>query len=215
MRKQYMDFVPSKSGAKKTVRPVTPSQPKVVRASKPAGTHAVRANGSTGVRAAKVKTAEVANASDKVSFVGEKGAKLGEIENLNTRFVNPNVPKRPLNAAPHFTVVKTEVAKAKSQRVIDRERGADEPKAVQKDGTSKEYKVPKTPFINQDKVQKRPLSKNVYQKKEVKPKDEKQAPVTIIAKPEKQAHAGMIVTIILTIILGAAAGTVAFLLLPK
>ena len=41
------------------------------------------------------------------------------------------------------------------------------------------------------------------------------APEKIIAKPEKDSKAGLIIAIILTIILGAAAGTVAFLLLPK
>ena len=74
---------------------------------------------------------------------------------------------------------------------------------------------PKNPFINQEKVIKRPLSKNVYQKKVEVPKEEPKGPVTIIAKPEKDAHVSLVVAVILTIILGAAAGTVAFLLLPK
>lgn len=68
-------------------------------------------------------------------------------------------------------------------------------------------------------VKKRPLSKNVYQKKVVAmpPKEVKEStePVTIISKPEKDSKVGLIVTILITIILGAAAGTVAFLLLPK
>ena len=69
-------------------------------------------------------------------------------------------------------------------------------------------------------VNKRPLSKNVYQKKattEVSSKEVKESsePVTIINKPEKDSKVGLIVTILITIILGAAAGTVAFLLLPK
>ena len=80
---------------------------------------------------------------------------------------------------------------------------------------SKTFKVPKSPFINQEKVVKRPLSKNVYQKEIVVPKEEPKGPVTIIAKPEKDAHVSLVVAIILTIILGAAAGTIAFLLLPK
>ena len=72
-------------------------------------------------------------------------------------------------------------------------------------------------------VEKRPLSKNVYQKKVAEPevteesKDAKKsnAPVTIIDKPEKESRFGLIMTIVITIILGAAAGVVAFLLLPK
>ena len=59
------------------------------------------------------------------------------------------------------------------------------------------------------------LSKNVYKKKVVVPKEEPSGPTTIIEKPEKDSKVGMVVAIILTIILGAAAGTVAFLLLPK
>ena len=82
--------------------------------------------------------------------------------------------------------------------------------------TSKsEYQVPKSPFINQNKVVKRPLSKNVYQKKIEVPVEEPKGPVTIISKPEKDSKAGIVVAIIMTIILGAAVGTVAFLLLPK
>lgn len=80
---------------------------------------------------------------------------------------------------------------------------------------SETFKMPKPRFINQDKIKKRPLSKNVYKKKVVAPKEEPKGPVTIITKPEKQAHVSLIIAIILTIILGAAAGTVAFLLLPK
>jgi len=55
----------------------------------------------------------------------------------------------------------------------------------------------------------------VYKKKIVAPKEEPLGPMTIIEKPEKDSKVGMVVAIILTIILGAAAGTVAFLLLPK
>ena len=81
---------------------------------------------------------------------------------------------------------------------------------------AKSYKIPNSPFINRTTIEKRPLSKNVYQKKvESVPAEQPKGPVTIITKPEKDAHVSIIVTIILTIILGAAAGTVAFLLLPK
>lgn len=82
-------------------------------------------------------------------------------------------------------------------------------------GSRATYAVPKTPFINQGSVAKRPLSKNVYQKKVQPTKEGNQGPVAIISKPEKDSKAGVVVGIILTIILGAAAGTIAFLLLPK
>ncbi len=85
---------------------------------------------------------------------------------------------------------------------------------------SNTFVPPKANFINQEKVVKRPLSKNVYRKRleeklQDSPTETPQGPVTIISKPEKDAHIGVIVTVIITIILGAAAGTVAFLLLPK
>lgn len=82
-----------------------------------------------------------------------------------------------------------------------------------------------TKFLKTDKVEeKRPLSNTYAKRAVVTPKmassakikeTEKKAPERIITKPEKDSKAGMIIAVILTIILGAAAGTVAFLLLPK
>lgn len=80
--------------------------------------------------------------------------------------------------------------------------------------TSETFKTPKTPFINTAKIDKRPLSKNVYHKP-VEIKEEPAGPIAIITPPEKEARAGFVVAIILTIILGAIAGTVAFLVLPR
>lgn len=79
------------------------------------------------------------------------------------------------------------------------------------------FEAPRARFVNTEKVAKRPLSKNVYPKKVMVPEEvEKPSkPVTIINKPEKDSKMGMVVAIIITIILGAAAGTVAFLLLPN
>ena len=83
--------------------------------------------------------------------------------------------------------------------------------------TSHEKKpIRTTPFVNTEKVEKRPLSRNVYTKKVVVPAEEEPSgPVTIIQKPEKDSRVGLVVAIVITIILGATAGTVAFLLLPK
>ena len=76
--------------------------------------------------------------------------------------------------------------------------------------------VPRAKFVNTEKVAKRPLSKNVYTKQIVEPKEEiVTKPVKIIDKPEKDSKAGIVMAIIITIVLGAAVGTVAFLLLPK
>lgn len=90
------------------------------------------------------------------------------------------------------------------------------PKMVSKSGAGTVFVPPRSPFINQEKIVKRPLSaKNVYQRNTVSLKEEPKGPVTIIAKQEKDSKMGLLITIILTIVLGAAAGTVAFLLLPK
>ena len=118
----------------------------------------------------------------------------------------------------HFVAKKSELVEAKSKKVKASKEVRKTEKAVEKTvekPVEKTAEIPKYPFINQEKVKKRPLSKNVYRKEIKTPVEEPKGPVTIISKPEKDAHASLIITIILTIILGAAAGTVAFLLLPK
>lgn len=152
--------------------------------------------------------------------------KLGEVKdlNLNQKFVKTDVPKRPLGseANPYrdSNVGQDEVTKAKSRRIGGRLRvrkaayAAESQKVTDKANAG--FNVPNSPFINQDKVVKRPLSKNVYQKQtEMTPTKEPDKAVKIIAKPKKESHVGVVVTVILTIILGAVAGTVAFLLLPR
>ncbi|MBO4813117.1 hypothetical protein J5491_03140 [Candidatus Saccharibacteria bacterium] len=149
--------------------------------------------------------------------------KLGVIENLNEKFVSKDVEKRPLSDGKPLPE-KDQAKEAKSKRLIGRKhRGSNEKQPVEKsvensvekpEEKKKTYNVPKSPFINQEKVVKRPLSKNVYTKK-AEPSKEEHGPVTIISKPEKENRIGIVVAVILIIILGAAAGTVAFLLLPK
>ena len=162
--------------------------------------------------------------------------RLGEIEDLNAKFVMTDVPKRPLSegsepiAAQEYLeepAVEKELVKTKPRKLGGRFRGM---KAATKESTKKTIKTQAkgagtgvasgktqgTPFINQDKVAKRPLSKRASAKKTVPAKEiTTDKPVTIIAKPKKDSRVGMVVAIILTIILGAVAGTVAFLLLPK
>ena len=105
-----------------------------------------------------------------------------------------------------------EVAKTESVAVRPKPR----PVASQaKGGMNPTYTIPNTPFINQAKVTKRPLSKNVYRKKIEATKEGAIKPVAIVSKPEKDSKAGLIIGIVITMILGAAAGTVAFLLLPR
>lgn len=197
MNKKYMDFLPP--------RPIKDvHQQKVARSKSPEVTK-------------KVSATKVGNVGSRVTSKAPKILKeptLGIVEDRGSKFVKTEVPKRPLDRAPHFRLEKSELTEAKAKKVGNQVKKV-ETKKVEKVEDKKTYKPPKTPFINQEKVVKRPLSKNVYQKKIEVPKEEPKGPVTIITKPEKDAHVSLIVTIILTIILGAAAGTVAFLLLPK
>lgn len=170
-----------------------------------------------------------AKTQSRESFSIKNEPELGVIEDLNPKFVNTNVAKRPLSGGTGVgasaITTKNEVKEPKKTatrkgfggrfgRKTEKNEALKKTKAERKAKNDK-YVVPKSPFINQEKVIKRPLSKNVYAKKVEEPKAKKTGPVTIIAKPEKEAHTSLVVTIILTIILGAAAGTVAFLLLPK
>lgn len=241
MNKRYIDFVPSKnqSTPRKAGPAVRAAKPATVRAAKPMAV-SVRAGGTrsgnastarTVVRPAAQKTTRstarttVKPVMQKVvsakRTTGEMAMKstpvLGVVEDLNTHFVKTDVPKRPLSEKQEPSVV---AAKAKNIKARGALKGAKRPAVPVKKSPAKDmkstYTMPKSPFINQNKVVKRPLSGNIYRKEiAVAVKEEPKGPVTIIAKPEKNSHVGVIVTIILTIILGAAAGTVAFLLLPK
>lgn len=125
------------------------------------------------------------------------------------------VKKRPVVVSAQ----KTDIKEVKSRKITGGRIVKPVEKPVEKSNVSRAernaFRVPNPPFINQEKVTKRPLSKNAYQAKIAEFKEEPKGPVTIISKPEKDSKTGLIVTIILTIILGATAGTVAFLLLPK
>ena len=154
----------------------------------------------------------------------QSGPALGVVEDLSNKFVNTEVPKRPLNVPISEDAATAKAKKMKLKRNLNvTDQATAEPKknGTKGRGANATYQTPKTPFINQGKIEKRPLSKNVYQKKALAitkqelSKQEPKGPVAIIAKPEKDSHVGVVVTIIITIILGATAGTVAFLLLPK
>ena len=223
MNKRYIDFVPA-ARSNSSSRQVVTEQPVVKKkpVSRPERESFVRAVPET-----------VPSAS---GFSIKKDPKLGVIEDYNPRFVKSEVQKRPLYNETKRTVVTSSTVtstvvedataiKAKRVKMGLVERSAktgvkpvEKPvensvnKPVKK---STSFVPPHSPFINQEKVVKRPLSKNVYQKTVEVPKEEPKGPVTIITKPEKDSKMGLLVTIILTIVLGAAAGTVAFLLLPK
>lgn len=236
MNKRYIDFVPAKKASArpraamvtratvtKTVITEVPTQPAVV--SRPVAPRVI-------VQRAPQKMSR--NVSQNVPQVTEpalhkmpvdKKPMLGVVEDLNSHFVETNVPKRPLSEGLAVTPKPSgaKVAEAKQKKIkarvmkpVAKKSNSTPVKPVEKSVENSTYKPPKSPFINQNKVVKRPLSGNIY-KHQIKEavKEEPKGPVTIIAKPEKDRHIGIIVTIIITIILGAAAGTVAFLLLPK
>ena len=79
--------------------------------------------------------------------------------------------------------------------------------------------IPRTQFINQNKVAKRPLSKTVYESGTSlgtkAPAATTNTPVKVAKSKKKGGTIGMIFAIILTIVLGVVVGTVAFLLLPR
>lgn len=235
MKKQYMDFVPSKSvksvGRTNSSVPIVKNEPvrvvtKTTRVVRP--TMRPTRISETAKVPRSVESQRVQPHTAPVRFSQEKQPVLGIVEDLSPKFVKTDVPKRPLGQKGHFSQEKTGVKAVKARPVGMRvetkakkpdvkKKSVEKPvEKVAKKPVEKTYRPPKAQFINQDKVVKRPLSKNVYVQKEEKIlKEQPQGPVTIISKPEKQAHVGMIITIIITIILGAAAGTIAFLLLPK
>lgn len=177
------------------------------------------------------RAAEMGGAMPRAAMSSAKlkeASALDEIENLNKRFVETNVPKRSLGSRNDEELLRAKAKRIKAGNAMRPMSGVNATNRVKpvekpvqkstKTGASGAFKPPVTAFINSEKVVKRPLSKNVYQKQPAKKSIktvEPKGPVTIIAKPEKDAHVSIVVTIIITIILGAAAGTVAFLLLPK
>lgn len=202
MSGKYMDFVPV--GAQKTthkrvvVRPVAGASQKAK------------------IEPDDLELSQIMKEREVVKRAGvseNTGPKFGVIEDFQQKFVKTEVKKRPLNAAEK---AKEEVSEIKAKKIL-KEQKVSVPAAEVKEVTPKEdtLKVPKSRFVNTEKVKKRPLSKNVYQREVVTLAEKPSGPVTIISKPEKDSKAGLVVTIIITIILGAAAGTVAFLLLPK
>ena len=239
MKRQYMDFVPTKS----TNTPVTSAKKPVASAitthrtakistthSRPANLTPSRHTVSSRTSISTHRTVVPASARNFVTLpqasktpVSTRSASspaLGVIEDLSPRVNAPNL---------HHTITKSQasskITAIKSQKIGNRAhvKPAKNPveNSVENSAKKSLQSEPKhtfipPKFINQDKIKKRPLSKNVYRKK-IEPAKESSAkkPVTIIAKPEKDTKVGIIITIIITIILGAAAGTVAFLLLPK
>lgn len=213
MKRQYMDFVPAKS----TNTPVTHAK----RPAAVATIHKTTKISSTTSRAASLdSSARAPMVTRSVSTTST----LGVIEDLSPRTNTPQ-PYQTIANSSSVASRKSTLKDLKAQKIGSKTpvRRVEKPVENSVDNTAKNFSQQNTKhtfmppkFINQDKVSKRPLSKNVYRKK-IEPAKESSSkkPITIIAKPEKDTKVGLIVAIILTIILGAAAGTVAFLLLPK
>lgn len=220
MKKRYIDFVPARGkaasgpAAKPVTRPV--AKPAAKSVARPAA-RPVAAKPAAKPAPKKItrritppeddfEVEEIfAERKQPAGVSPSKGVKFGVIEEYQPKFVRATeVKKRPLGAPASKKPAQKPAAKAASKPVA---KPAYKPAPLGQ----------RTTFLNTNKIEKRPLSKNVYTKTPtIVPKEEKQEkPVKIIEKPDKDSKAGLVIAIILTIILGAAAGTVAFLLLPK
>ena len=151
------------------------------------------------------------------------------VDKKNPAFIKPNftnaaVEKRPLStpAASNYTaeeLAQLKVAKSANPAKLVADAAAADSNIDKKKST---LATPKRPhFINLDRIEKRPLSKTDYrsidQAKAVAlaEAEETSGPVTIIDNSGKDSRFGLIITIAITILLGAAVGTIAFLVFPK
>ena len=216
MKNRYIDFVPI------THTPKSPAHPN------PSVTVTVEKQTvqlTTTPAVAKEFLAEPEPAPEEIfeptanTFEPKPAPKLGIVEDYQpinphkkTIFTNTNVAKRPLFAPRRVSDLSAIKAEKVSRKPLVFKKTA-KPVGPAKPEFSG-YQMPKNPFIN-TAVEKRPLSKNVYKPNIPTTSEEETSPVRIIEKPQKESKAGIVVTIILTIILGAAVGTVAFLLLPR
>lgn len=224
MNKRYIDFVPAKKGNTKAV--VTQRTVSAVRTTRSTVVARPVTNSTQGSSATptKVPTAKSAVVRTPAMRTSEAKANVPKAALSPRRRVARREIDEPVivdGREVEFGVIE-DLGPVQGTRTIA-ERPEQKPAKAQEKSQPKSetktqgktFNIPRTPFINQEKVVKRPLSKNVYAKRVTVPKEEPKGPITIITKPEKDAHVSLIVAVILTIILGAAAGTVAFLLLPK
>ena len=219
MNKRYIDFVPvdrkatsgrdpiamKKSAAKSSVANAKPAAKSAVRRGEHSTTFSRNTAGTVSKRMVrkempfeKAAANSVKKSEPASGFDGDRAAKFGVIEDYHPKFVKATVDKRPLGTA-------SSGVRANFINV----------NKIEKRPLSKSVRA-KNVYAKRPVIQKTPVEKTV--KKEVKKeakKEESKKPVVIITKPEKDSKVGLIVAVILTIILGAAAGTVAFLLLPK
>ena len=226
MNKRYIDFVPvTKKGANprppvKVAKKPVPKDEEIKKTEKPiVEAEKTDFNRDTGGQDTAKEFPIEELFVEKTEFLTDDFddvTQFGVIEDYHPKFVQVEVKKRPLGAKP-ATKPAAKTASAVS--------GAGAATAVKKTVAKKPAPMGATRanFINVGKIEKRPLSKNIYVRdlseasvpKQQEKEEASKKPVVIIAKPEKDSKVGLVVAVILTIILGAAAGTVAFLLLPK
>ena len=197
MNQRYIDFVPVKH------RPVAKPapQPVVKPAAKPVAKPVAKP-------AQKPAAKPVAKPVAKPASVTPES----EIKIIKSK----NLTKRPLTLAKKKAVkpaVKPVAKPATKSVEAPIARPAAKPAQAKKPDTV--FHPPK--FINTSKIEKRPLSKTVYDRRKefAVAKEEPSGPIAIIDKSEKDSNIGLIITVLLTIILGAAVGTIAFLLIPR
>ncbi|MBR2855477.1 hypothetical protein IKG64_01555 [Candidatus Saccharibacteria bacterium] len=226
--------------SRRVVRKTVVAQPrvKVMKADKPAisgtGTSLTNKSRASAVRLGEIEDIKFINTNVPKRALGGAGRAASGVAKVGTRGVAGMVNRT--STASSAGAVKSAVGmatSAKSKKIGARiglrskTKGNSTRATMEQEakvsGVNVAYNLPRTPFINQDKVAKRPLSKNIYQK-EIDALAKSSSTVAggvsnkaaaIISKPEKESKMGVIIAIILTIILGAVAGTVAFLLLPK
>lgn len=233
MKKRYIDFVPvdKKNAKRKTVSDVEDSTlavrkgaPKRMTPKKPAR----ETSDELSLEEIFEERAKPAGVS-----TGLNESKLGVFEDYQPKFVRTEVAKRPLGTETKSSAKPKTAAKkpAKISKSVEKPNVArlSAPKSAIISKSSSYIAGPMiTKYLRTDKAEKRPLSSantkktvsmhdatlraGLEAKTEKKPQ---KSPERIISKPDRDSKAGMIIAVILTIILGAAAGTVAFLLLPK
>ena len=234
MNKRYIDFVP----AKKDIPEGGIAKPKSIKVTsgavekpvaKPDSKPDLKRDQKPDLKSVKKVTRRIPSANPLLDeeieveeiFAVKEAPKKAPEATMKPKFVKTEVKKRPLGVN---KVTKASVAVKAGGTAVKAKGSARGIAAAKVAATAKPVKRPapigqRAKFINTNKIETRPLSKVAARTKPViVPKitaEKPKAPEKIIAKPEKDSKAGLIIAIILTIILGAAAGTVAFLLLPK
>lgn len=204
MNKKYIDFVP----AKRVEKGVPVKRAEVVtKKAVPAKLVEAPVRRATTVKRKVGTSARVVEIPTKKAK--ESALRTGRVHGVMYRAVPEQKTEEGLGVITSVGLVENSVENSGTEGVA--QPSVSEKKVADK----KDYQIPKSPFISQVEVKKRPLSKNVYQKEIKATEETDKGPVTIIAKPEKDSKAGAVIAIIIAIILGAATGTVAFLLLPK